>query len=124
MKMTEKSKKTAVAIYALHHLRKWTERTVSSLEVPYDELRKEVLHYCGKNMLQSMLNAFERCSCSTDGVRRFIDVSIHWDSTVRGYDHWIRAHRSWMQEWHRILMTDVPASWAGFIYNEITVKHR
>lgn len=115
MEMTGKAKKTAVAIYALHHLHKWTERTVSSLEVPYDELRKEVLHYCGKNMLHSMLTAFERCSRSTDGVSRFIDISIHWDSTVRGYDHWIRAHSLWIQEWDRILMTDVPASWISFM---------
>ena len=109
--MTGNAKRTAVAIYALHHLRRWTEHTVS-LGTSYDELRAEVMGhgYDGKSMLQSMLNALGR-----RGVKYFIDTSIHWEYTVRGFNYWARAHRLWMAEWNRILTFDIPTSWLSFM---------
>lgn len=107
--MTGNAKRTAVAIHALHHLRSWTEHT-TSLVVSYDELRNEVMGYEGKSMLQSMLNALGR-----RGVKYFIDTSLHWESTIRGFTYWARVHRLWMAEWNRILTFEIPTSWLGFM---------
>lgn len=109
--MTENTKKTAAAIYALHHLHRWTERT-ESLKVSYDELRGEVMASSGKSMLQSMLKTF---GWGWDGVKLFINSSFRWKDTVQGFEYWTLAHRLWMEEWDRIRMSDIPASLEGFM---------